>query len=94
MCPQLIRETERVPPFSGDEIQQIPEAVSYLSNAAYTIEGRLLRLVKESAQGAVPLEDFLSELTLLLKDLRRCYRQVMDLGERRDLGSKAVKELQ
>jgi hypothetical protein len=94
MCSQSVRETELVPLFSGDEINQVPEAVSYLSNAALTIEGRLLRLVKESTQGAVPLDDFLSELSLLLKDLRRCYRQVVDLRERRDLSYKAAKELQ
>ncbi len=58
--------------------------LSPLSTTVNTIERRLLHLIKESAQGEVALDDFESELSLLTKDLERCYRQIVDLRGRRD----------
>jgi hypothetical protein len=58
------------------------------------IEDRLLHLAREAAQGAVPLDDFASELSLLVKDLRRCFRRIVEMKERRDLSFKALQDIQ
>ncbi len=75
---------------TGDILQQI----AHLSTVVDIIEGRLLRLIKVRGEESDPLEDFVEELLLLAKDLRRCYRQVADLKERRDLPFKEVVKLQ
>lgn len=74
--------------------EDIPLTISYLSHTASNIEGRLLHLIKECTQGAVPLQDFVSELSLLSKDLQRCYRQAVEMKERRDLNFTAIAKLQ
>jgi hypothetical protein len=73
--------------------EDIPQEVSYLTSTAHGIEDRLLHLVKETARGAVPLEDFLGELSFLAKDLQRCFRQVVAMKERRDLSFQALREI-
>lgn len=83
-----------MPPSHESHLETPPQQTSYLAHAVDVIEDRLLHLAKEAAQGAVPLEDFVSEVSLLVKGLRRCFRQVMDMKERRDLSFKALQELQ
>jgi hypothetical protein len=49
------------------------------------IEKRLLCLVKERASGAMPRGDFAGELSVMRKDLGRCYREITETSGRRDL---------
>ena len=78
----------------GNYAGSIPEDVSYLANTARVIEERFLSLIREAARGAIPLDDFLGELSLLSKDLQRCFRRVMEMKDRRDLTFRAIEELQ
>ena len=73
--------------------EEAPQRLSYLESTAQGIEGRLLHLVKEVAQGAIPLADFVAELTFLEKDLRRSFRRVVDMKERRDLDFRTLRTL-
>jgi hypothetical protein len=68
--------------------------VTYLSSSVYTLENRLLRLIRESAEGGIPLDDFVAELSLLAKDLRRLFRQAEEIRQRRDLHFNAAMKLQ
>ncbi len=77
------RRPKVLPPSPEDK--SIPRHLSHLSNTVTTIERRLLHLIKESTEGAVALDDFVSELSLLTKDLEGCYHQIADLRGRRDL---------
>jgi len=70
-----------------------PRPLAPLLDAVNTIERRLLQLIKESAQGDVALEDFVSELSLMTKDLERSYHQIADLSGRRDLSFDATATL-
>jgi hypothetical protein len=73
------------------------EGLQQISSPAYpvdVIEDRLLRLTKQAAAGALPLSEFMTEASLLVKDLRRCFRQVVEMKDRRDLSFKALQELQ
>ncbi len=78
------RRQEVLSPSQRDD-EGVSRFLSHLSNTVNTIEDRLLHLIRESAQGAVALEDFISELSLLRKDLERCYRQIADMQGRRDI---------
>jgi hypothetical protein len=71
--------------------QRIREDLSSILN---NLEGRFLYLIKEEASGAIPREGVVSELSLLSRDLKSCFRRLVDLQERRDLSFKATKELQ
>jgi hypothetical protein len=68
--------------------------IAHLAYPVDVIEDRLLRLTKQAAQGTVRLTDFATEVSLLVKDLRRCFRQVVDMKERRDLSFQALQALQ
>jgi hypothetical protein len=65
-----------------------------LSNILNILEGRFLYLIKEEARGAIPPEGVVSELSLLSRDLKSCFRRLVDMQERRDLSFKDTKELQ
>ena len=77
----------------GHYAESIPEDVAYLANTARVIEERFLGLIREAARGAVPLDDFLGELSFLSKDLQRCFRRVLETNERRDLTFRVIEEL-
>jgi hypothetical protein len=79
---------------SREDLLEGTQQISYLAYPVDVIEDRLLRLAKEAAQGAVPLPDFMTEVSLLVKDLRRCFRQVMEMKDRRDLSYTALQALQ
>ncbi|MDR7544455.1 MAG: hypothetical protein QN120_09445 [Armatimonadota bacterium] len=68
--------------------------IAYLSSSVYGLESRLLRLVRESAGGGIPLDDFVTELSLLAKDVRRLFRQAGEARQRRDLHFSAAMKLQ
>lgn len=48
------------------------------------IEGCVLHLVRAGSR--MPVETLTRELAGLAQELRRCYRRLVDVGERRDLG--------
>ncbi len=81
-------------PSRDDNAEDTSPHISYLANTAHTIESRLLHLIKECAGGGLPLEDFVGELSLLSKDVQRCYRQVADIEKRRDLRFNTRTQLQ
>jgi len=76
------------------EEPDVSQQITRLADTVHTVERRLLQLVEEASQGAVPLEDLASELSLLGKEVARCYRQIGDLNDRRDLGFQAATKLQ
>lgn len=78
----------------GIAAEGTPRQISYVEHAVGRIEDRLLHLSKEAAQGTVPLGDFVAQISLFVKDLRGYFRQVVEMKERRDLGFKALQELQ
>jgi hypothetical protein len=69
----------------GGGIERTEKNVDDLPVVLATIEGRILRLVREGDRD-IPVDNLVSELTLLSDDLRRCYRRLADLVERRDFG--------
>ncbi len=74
----------------------LPEAsqqIAHLADITHTIERRLLHLVKQGTQRAIPPEDIESELGLLVKEVERCYRRIADIQDRRDVGFKAETRL-
>lgn len=68
--------------------------IGHLAYPVDVIEDRLLRLARHAAQGTVRLPDFITEVSLLVKDLRRCFRQVTEMKERRDLSFQSLQALQ
>lgn len=69
----------------GDAVESAQEDVSDLLIIVTTIEGRIIRLVR-MGEREIPADDVAGELSLLSRDLRRCYRRAVDLTDRRDLG--------
>ena len=70
------------------------QQILYLVYPVDVIEDRLLFLTKKAAQGDVHLPDFVTEVSLLVKDLRRCFRQVIEMKDRRDLSFNVLQALQ
>jgi hypothetical protein len=58
------------------------------------LEARFLYLIREGARGALSPEGVAGELSLLARDLRRSFRRLPEIQERRDLSFKATRELQ
>ncbi len=80
-----------------DNVSELSQQLGHLIDVAFTIERRLLHLVKEGTQKTIPPEDIVSELGLLAKEVARCHQRRADFQERRDLGFKTearLKELQ
>lgn len=69
----------------GGGIEQPEKDVSDLPMVLATIESRILRLVRQGDRD-IPVDNLVHELRLLSDDLRRCYRRLTDLVERRDFG--------
>ena len=76
------------------EAPDVPQQVIRLADTVHTVERRLLQLVEEASEGAVPLDDLDGELSLLGKEIARCYRQIGDIKDRRDLGFQASTKLE
>jgi hypothetical protein len=74
-----------------DVFQSIRQDLSSILNV---LEGRFLYLLKEGARGNLPVEGVAGELSFLSRDLRACFRRLVELEERRDLTFKATKALQ
>lgn len=64
-----------------------------LSSILHILEGRLLYLIREGAQGAIPPDAVVGELSFLSRDLRAGFRRLVEVEERRDLGFNAIREL-
>ncbi len=64
-----------------------------LSSILKILEGRFLYLIREGGRGAIPPEAVVSELSFLSRDLRRGFRRLVEMEERRDLGFQAAREL-
>lgn len=71
------------------EVPGLSQQITRLTDITHTVECRLLQLIAEGAEKTVPLENFSTELELLAKEVTRCYRQVADIRERRDVGFEA-----
>jgi hypothetical protein len=65
-----------------------------LSGILNVLEGRYLYLLKEGARGNVPEEGVIGELSFLSRDLRACFRRLIEMEERQDLSFTATKDLQ
>jgi hypothetical protein len=72
-------------------LQRIREDLSSILN---NLEGRFLYLIKEEANGAIPREAVVGELSLLSRDLKSCFQRLVEVQERRDLSFKTTRELQ
>lgn len=79
-------------PTRGDSIGSAPADITDLLVTLIGIEARVLRLVR-AGDREVPVEDVTTELTVLSRDLKRCYRRIVDLLERRDLGFAAQRKV-
>ena len=80
-----------------DDASELSQQLAHLTDVAFTIERRLLHLVTEGTQKAIPPEDVVGELGLLAKEVARCYQRSVEFQDRRDLGFKTearLKELQ
>src|SRR5579864_5289365 len=67
-----------------------------LTDVSGTVEGverRLLRLIREGAQGILLLQDLVTELAVLATDLQGCYKLLADATDRRDLSFRTTAEL-
>jgi len=73
-------------PFSDQGAWDAGHEIAHLRDITGTIEHRMLHLIREGTREVVSLEDMMSELALLAKDVKRCYVRVADLRERRDVG--------
>ncbi len=72
----------------GNDVPEASQQSAHLATITDTIERRLLHLVKQGAQKAIPPEDIVSELGLLAKEVERCYQRIADIQDRRDVGFK------
>jgi hypothetical protein len=57
------------------------------------LEARFLYLIREGARGALSADGIAGELALLARDLRRSFRRLPEIQERRDLSFNTTKEL-
>ncbi len=71
--------------------ERAAEDVGDLVVTISVIEARVLRLVREGSR--MPVEMLTRELAGLAQDLRRCYRRLADVAERRDLGFATQRKL-
>lgn len=79
------------------DISEPPGQLERLVEVASTIEHRLLHLVREGTQKAIPPGDIVTELGLLAKELGRCYQRSEEIQDRRDIGFRTqarVKDLE
>ena len=68
---------------SGANHERAAEDVGDLLFAITEAEGRAIRLVREGSR--MPVETLTREFAALAQELRRCYRRLVDVAERRDL---------
>jgi hypothetical protein len=71
----------------------IARLVADVSSATEQIEARLLKFVREAAQGRVTQEDLATQLPVLAKELQGCYRQLAEAADRRDLSFHTITSL-
>lgn len=64
-----------------------------LSGTVESLENRLLLLMARRADGTIAFEEFVTDAGRLIRDLRRCYKRVAELSERRDLGFQLTRTL-
>jgi len=81
-------------PLSDPDAWDAGPDIASLRDVTGTIERRMLRLITEGTRKVVSLADMTSELTLLAKDVKRCYARAADLRERRDVSFGAHRALQ
>ena len=64
--------------------ERAAEDVGDLVVALSVVEGRMLQLVREGSR--MPVDALMTETAALAQELRRCFRRLVDVAERRDLG--------
>ena len=73
-----------------DLLQQIRHNVSSIVDI---LDSRFLYLMKEEARGIIPPEEVAGELSLLARDLKRCFQRLVEVEERLDLSFRVAREL-
>src|ERR1700730_5433440 len=73
-----------------DLFRQIRDNVSSIVDI---LDSRFLYLMNEEARGTIPPEEVAAELSLLARDLKRCFRRLVEVEERRDLSFRVAREL-
>ena len=90
----MLRTEDAAAPAAGltDEpnAEDVARLVDELCEMAESIESRLLQLVREAARGAVAQEELSTESSSLLGELQRCYRQLTEVEDRRDLSFRTI----
>jgi|SRR5579859_972258 len=76
------------------DMADVSRLVAEVSSTVEIVERRLLRLVKEGGEGTPVLQVLMTEIAALSEDLQRCYKLLADAAGRRDLGFRAVIELE
>lgn len=76
------------------DMADVSRLVAEVSTTVEIVERRLLRFVKEGGLGTLDLQVLTTELAALSADLRRCYKLLADAAGRRDLGFRAIIELE
>jgi hypothetical protein len=76
---------------AGALLQHVQHEISTIVD---TIEARFLYLIKERGHGSISPENVAGELSPLLRDLKRCYRSLVEVAEREDLNLKITRDLQ
>jgi len=68
----------------------ISRLIADVSSTVEFVERHLLRLIRDAAEGAVAPQDLTVEFSGLSSDLQKCYRQVTDASERRDVSFRTM----
>ncbi len=83
----------RCQPATGDEPDLLQRIRRDVAAVVDILDGRFLHLIQEGVRGLIPPEAVAGELGLLERDLKRCFRRLSEVKERRDLSFKTAREL-
>ena len=79
---------------TGDELDLLQRIRRDVSAIVDLLDARFHYLMKEEARDIIPPEEVAGELLLLERDLKRCFRRLVEVEERHDLSFRAAMELQ
>ncbi len=94
MYAKSLEMTVQFQPNTGDELDLLQRIRRDVSAIVDLLDTRFHYLIKEEARDIIPPEEVAGELLLLARDLKRCFRRLVEVEERHDLSFRAAMELQ